>query len=217
MTDETPDPPGNPSTNGRRSYDDGTTPAETDNGIGDTEATGGGEATSGTDAVGGENAPGDTGAGERVAGSFLVTHADEESVLLRDVTTSRVHPLSENPGVSEGSVVEGVVQAEPPFGATWALTDHEETREIPVEAVDLAVTTRCREVAADQPTGELERIERAGEGELHVVTVPESDTDDAVADVLDDENTLARAARLGVSRVEIRSEPGVVVVRYLPE
>ena len=57
---------------------------------------------------------------------------------------------------------------------------------------------------------------RAGEGELHVLTVPEDGTTDAVADVLDDEETLARAARLGVRRVEVRGESGVVSVRYLP-
>jgi len=32
----------------------------------------------------------------------------------------------------------------------------------------------------------------------------------------DREATLSRAARLGVARVEVRSEPGVVSVRYMP-
>jgi len=50
-----------------------------------------------------------------------------------------------------------------------------------------------------------------------VVTVPEETTDAAVSDVVDDrEATLSRAARLGVNRVEVRSTPGVVSVRYLP-
>lgn len=168
------------------------------------------------DAEGGAN-PATTEAGERVAGSFLVTEADEGSVLLRDVTTSRVHPLSENPGLTEGAVVEGVLESEPPIGATWTVAEHESTREIPVEAVDLAPTTQSREIGADQPTGELTRVERAGDGELHVITVPEADTDDAVRDVVDDETTVVRAARFGVDRVEVRSEPGLVVVRYLPD
>jgi hypothetical protein len=61
------------------------------------------------------------------------------------------------------------------------------------------------------------RRERAGTGELHVLTVPEERTGAAVEDVLADrEATLSRAARLGVARVEVRSAPGVVVVRYLP-
>jgi hypothetical protein len=63
----------------------------------------------------------------------------------------------------------------------------------------------------------LTRRERAGTGEIHVITVPEEETEQAVADVADDEeNTLARAARLGVNRVEIRAAPGVVAVRYMP-
>jgi hypothetical protein len=78
-------------------------------------------------------------------------------------------------------------------------------------------TAHSREIAADQSVGDLTRKERAGTGELHVISVPEGGTDEAVQDVLSDrEGTLSRAARLGVARVEIRSEPGVVVVRYLP-
>jgi hypothetical protein len=46
--------------------------------------------------------------------------------------------------------------------------------------------------------------------------VPAAETEAAVADVREDEATLVRAARLGVDRVEIRSETGVVSVRYLP-
>jgi hypothetical protein len=71
-------------------------------------------------------------------------------------------------------------------------------------------------MAADQPGGEVTRRERAGTGELHVLSVPEADTEQAVADVLADEATLVRAARLGVGRVEVRNEPGLVSVRYLP-
>jgi hypothetical protein len=49
-----------------------------------------------------------------------------------------------------------------------------------------------------------------------VLTVPDDGTEQAVADVLEDEATFSRAARLGVGLVEVRSEPGVVSVRYLP-
>lgn len=42
-------------------------------------------------------------------------------------------------------------------------------------------------------------------------------TEQAVEDILDDrEGLLSRAARLEVNRVEIRSQPGVVAVRYMP-
>ncbi|ERH11829.1 MAG: hypothetical protein J07HB67_00840, partial [halophilic archaeon J07HB67] len=59
--------------------------------------------------------------------------------------------------------------------------------------------------------------ERAGDGELHVITVPEERTEIAVDDVTNDRETrLLQAARAGASLVEVRSEPGVVSVRYLP-
>ena len=63
----------------------------------------------------------------------------------------------------------------------------------------------------------MTRQERAGEGELHVITVPEEETEQATADVLEDEATLTQAAKLGVARVEVRAADGVVSVRYLPD
>jgi len=50
-----------------------------------------------------------------------------------------------------------------------------------------------------------------------VLTVPEERTDQAAADVVEDQETVARAARLGVERVEVRAADGVVSVRYLPD
>jgi ABC-type uncharacterized transport system YnjBCD substrate-binding protein len=72
-------------------------------------------------------------------------------------------------------------------------------------------TTRSIPELAD-----LTRREREGVGELHVLTVPEDSTDDAVEDVLADQATVERAARLGVDRAEVRADDGVVSVRYLP-
>ncbi|OYR72706.1 hypothetical protein DJ71_19840, partial [Halorubrum sp. E3] len=92
-----------------------------------------------------------------------------------------------------------------------------ERRSLSIEESDEPPTVHERELAAETATGDLAREERAGVGEVHVLTPPEADTTDAVADVIDDrEATLSRAARLGVNRVEIRAEPGVVAVRYLP-
>jgi hypothetical protein len=100
---------------------------------------------------------------------------------------------------------------------TWRLLEVTERRSLSAEESEEPPTARERELAAQQAVGELTREPRAGEGEIHVLTVAEDGTDRAVADVLDDEQAaLARAARLGVSRVEVRSEPGVVAVRYLP-
>jgi hypothetical protein len=149
-------------------------------------------------------------------GRFLVTHVDDESAVLKDVDRGQVHTVTSHPDVEVDEVIEGTVEPEPPMEVTYRLVDVEARRRLTVEESAEPPTTQERSIAADQPPGDLTTRERAGTGELHVLTVPEDETEAAVADVLDDEATLVRAARLGVERVEIRSDPGVVSVRYLP-
>ena len=149
--------------------------------------------------------------------TFLVTHADDESAVLKDVHDGQVHTLASNPGVAVDDAIEGTVAPDPPMAVSWQLTEIDERRSLSIAESAEPPTAREQELAADQPVGELTTEPRAGTGELHILTVPEDDTATAVDDVLDDrEATLSRAARLGVNRVEIRSEPGVVSVRYLP-
>lgn len=155
-------------------------------------------------------------ADERREGRFLVTHAEESSAVLKDVDRGQVHTLAANPGVEERDVIQGTVAPEPPMEVAYTLVDIEERRSLTVAESAEPPTTLARDIAADRPEGEVTRRERAGEGELHVLTVPEDGTEQAVDDVIEDEATLVRAARLGVGRVEVRSEPGVVSVRYLP-
>lgn len=150
------------------------------------------------------------------SGTFVVRNADEASAVLADVTDAQVHTLSSNPGVEEGDVVEATLSPDPPMNVTYSVVDVTERKTVPVEESPEPPTTQERDLAADQTEGELVTRERAGIGEIHVLTVPETETENAVADVLADEATVERAARLGVNRVEIRSEPGVVAVRYLP-
>ena len=152
------------------------------------------------------------------SGTFLVTHADSESAMLRNVDSGQVHALASNPGIEEGDVIDGSVGSEPPLEIAWNLTNVESRRSIPIERGEEPPTSQERELAADVTVGEIVREERAGTGELHVLSVPKGEIEDAVADVLDDEETLARAARLGVDRVEVRSdrEEGALSVRYLP-
>lgn len=149
-------------------------------------------------------------------GRFLVTHADEESAVLKDVDSGQVHTLSENPGVEEADVIDGTVAPEPPLELTARLVEVDTRRSLSVEHSPEPPTRQERNIAAAQPEGELTKQERAGIGELHVITVPEERTERAVEDVLDDEATLVRAARLDVNRVEVRSDAGLVSVRYLP-
>jgi hypothetical protein len=164
----------------------------------------------------GERAGDGESEGERAAGTFLVTAVDEGSAVLLDVDGGRVHTLSENPDLERHDAVRGVLAADA-MGVTWSLVEERERWTVSMGESDESPTTMARELAAEQDVGELTRRERAGEGELHVITVPADRTADAVADVLaDTEGVLARVARLGVARAEVRSEPGVVVVRYLP-
>jgi hypothetical protein len=148
--------------------------------------------------------------------TFYVTEADAETAVLRDVHDGQIHTLEENPDLTAGRVVEATVEAEPPMEVVWSVVDLDREYAVEVSRYDEPPTQRARETAADQSVGEITRHERAGTGEVHVLTVPEDDTEAAVADVIDDEATVERAARLGVERVEIRSDPGVVSVRYLP-
>ena len=152
------------------------------------------------------------------SGIFLVTHADSDSAVLRNVESGQVHALASNPGIEEGDVIDGAVGSEPPLEVAWNLTNVESRRSIPVERGEEPPTSQEREIAADIAVGEIAREERAGTGELHVLSVLPEEVDEALTDVLDDEETLARAARLGVDRVEVRSdhEEGVLSVRYLP-
>jgi hypothetical protein len=149
-------------------------------------------------------------------GTFLVTHSDEASAVLQDVTDSQVHTLATNPGVEVGEILEATLEPEPPMEVTWRVAELHSQRTIPVEQSEEPPTQLARDLAADQPVGELTTRERAGEGEFHVLTVPPEETATSVSDVMDDPETRARAARLDVARVEVRADDGVVSVRYLP-
>ncbi|EMA43129.1 DUF5812 family protein [Halococcus saccharolyticus] len=155
-------------------------------------------------------------------GTFLVTHADDDSVVLKDTADGQVHTLATNPdpdgdALAADEAIEATIAPEPPLEVAWELREIEDRRSLTVERSPEPPTTQEREIAADQEQGDLTRRERAGIGEIHVLTVPPDQTDDAVADVLGDEATLVRAADLGVERVEVRADDeGVVSVRYMP-
>lgn len=155
--------------------------------------------------------------GETATGTFLVTEVDNDSAILHDVETAQIHTLGEHPNLVAGEVLEATVATQDLMGVTWGIEAVESRREIPIERVDLEPTTLAQELAAEQDVGEITRREREGEGEVHVLTVDVGRTADAAAEVAADEETLARAARLGVDRVEIRASDGVLSVRYLPE
>jgi len=150
-------------------------------------------------------------------GTFLVTHADADSALLRDVEAEQVITLAESYDLSVGEVVTARLVPEPPLEVAWQVEEITDRYRVTVEESPEPPTSQERAIAEDQAVGDLTREDRAGTGELHVLTVPAEETERAVADVINDEATLARAARTdGVARVEVRAADGVVSVRYLP-
>jgi hypothetical protein len=149
-------------------------------------------------------------------GTFVVTEADEETAVVRDVADGQIHTLASNPDLTVEEVVEGTLEAQPPMEVTYELVELDRQYAVEVGRSEEPPTQMARDLAAEQAAGEVTTRERAGTGEVHVLTVPAEDTDSAVADVLDDIATVERAARLGVERVEVRAEDGVVSVRYLP-
>lgn len=151
---------------------------------------------------------------EEKAGTFLVTAADEATVELADVADGQVVALSSNPGLEAGQVVEGTVSPDPPLGVSWSLVSVDARHRVAVEAVDEPPSDRARTAAAELEAGEL-ASEPLDAGELHALRVPPSRTEAAIEDVVADEATRRRAARIGARRVEVRGESGVVGVRYL--
>ncbi|WP_254522245.1 DUF5812 family protein [Natrinema caseinilyticum] len=152
-------------------------------------------------------------------GTFVVTHAESESAVVRDVDTAQVHTLASNPGLEVRDVLEATVAPDPPLEVAWEVIDVADRRSIDLVDSDLEPTRHAADLASEAEIGDLVREERAGTGEIHVFRVPESDVESAARDVLEDEETIARAARLEAVRVEVRrsADDGVVSVRYLPD
>ncbi|WP_435333895.1 DUF5812 family protein [Haloarchaeobius sp. TZWWS8] len=151
--------------------------------------------------------------------TFLVTEADDGSVVLRDVNTGQIHTLSENDGFERLMVVEATLAPVPPMEVVWEIREESSRWTVEVVDSDLSPTTQAMEIAEEQEVGDVERVERAGTGEIHVISVPPEQTEEAARDVLEDDETVARAARLDAVRVEVRrsTEEGVLNVRYLPD
>ena len=152
-------------------------------------------------------------------GTFVVTHAESESAVVRDVETAQVHTLASNPGLEVHDVLEATVAPEPPLEVTWQVIDVADRRTVELVDSDLEPTAHATELVADADVGDLVQEERAGTGEIHVLRVPDDEVEPTARDVLEDEETIARAARLEAVRVEVRraGDDGVVSVRYLPD
>lgn len=152
---------------------------------------------------------------DAITGRFLVTEVDDETAVLRDVDTGQVLTLGDAADLDRLEVVEGTVAPQPPTEVVWGIESIDRRWTVELLESDLEPPVQARDLAADLDTGELATRERAGEGEIHVLCVEDAAT--AAADVLGDEETVARAARLGATRVEVRRGEGFLNVRYLPD
>lgn len=153
----------------------------------------------------------------RYSSTFVVTAADGSSTVLRDVESGQVYSVKDTIDHSRLTIIEGTVESEPPLHVVYELTETTATRTIGIERSVEPPTANAKQVAANQSIGEITRKPRAGSGEIHIITIPDGDPTEMVADILDDKVTLCeRAGRLGIERIEIRSAPGVVAVRYMP-
>lgn len=149
-------------------------------------------------------------------GTFVVTQADEDQVVLSDVTDRQVHTVDSNPDLAVEDVLEATIATNPPMDVVWHFEAIEERRQIEVTVSDERPTKASREIAESLEEGDINTRERSDYGEIHVLSVPEDRLDEAVADVAEDRETVIRAARMGIRRVEIRAADGVLSVRYLP-
>ena len=143
---------------------------------------------------------------DAITGRFLVTEADDETAVLRDVETGQVVTLDEHPEppLERHEVLEGTVAPKLPAEVVWGVESVDRRFTVDVIDSDLEPTTQAREIATELGPGDLATRERAGDGEIHVIGV--DDPEAAATDVVEDEETVARAARLGAVRVEVRRE-----------
>jgi hypothetical protein len=166
----------------------------------------------------GDDVPSSETPDDAIRGQFVVTHADPDSAVLKAVDGGQVHTLATNPDLAEDDLVEATLAPEPPMEVTWRVVSVEERRSLGIERSPEPPTELAYDLAADQPVGEVTRRERAGTGEVHVLTLEPGSVAAAADEVAADEATRTVAARVGARRVELRldEDEGVLSVRYLP-
>lgn len=143
---------------------------------------------------------------------YVVAHRDEATATLRNVTSGQIHTIPDPPDVADDEALVATL-TENADGMTWSVESIDRRWTVTIGASDEPPGDRAWRAAADCSIGEIARVDRPS-GALHVVVVPESETRAGVRDVITDEATRDRAIRLGVERVDVRSAPGLIAVRY---
>jgi hypothetical protein len=149
---------------------------------------------------------------DAVCGTFLVTHADPEHAVLRNVETAQVHTLADTPDVAVDDVLEATLESGP-MGVTWSIAAIHDRRTVRIERLDDPPAEHAVAAVADGDLGGGVTLEPDDALLVDAMAVTE-DADAPLAELATDDATRSRAARLGATRVELRAGDGVVTVRY---
>jgi len=153
---------------------------------------------------------------EEVTSRFYVKHTEDVAVTLHEIDSEQIYTLIENPGLETHQILDATITENPPLGVSYVLEEIHSQETIPVEYSDEPPTRQVQQIVTDMEHGQAVAIEREGEGEIHVLHVDPDDTAETAEGIDDDETTYKNAARYGIERVEVRTDEGIVSIRYLP-
>ena len=150
-------------------------------------------------------------------GRFVVMATDAESLLLRAVASAQVLTLVDPPDLARWTVLDATLVPADALGVTVRAEGLEDHFTIDIISQDERPTARSRETAAALTAGTSTFLPRMDAGGTDVIALADTDhTAAREAMAADVESLVIRAARLDARRVELRSTPGVLSVRYLP-
>jgi hypothetical protein len=152
-----------------------------------------------------------------ISGRFVVIAADAQTLVLRAVDSARVLTLIDPPELDRWTVLDATLESADALGVTMRAVMVEDHFTVEVVTQDERPTTRSRAAAAALPAGGSTFLPRQDAGGTDVIALADADHTAARQQMAADlEPIVLRAARLDVRRVELRSTPGVLSVRYLP-
>jgi len=153
----------------------------------------------------------------RVTGRFVVTAADAESLMVRGVDSAQVLTVTDPTDLDRWTVFDATLEHADTLGLTMRATSIDHQFMVQIDDQEERPTSRSRSVVTSLDAGASTFLPRQDAGGTDVIALADADHVAArrtmAADV---EPVVMRAARLDVSRVELRSAPGILSVRYLP-
>ncbi|MFB6253342.1 MAG: DUF5812 family protein [Halobacteriaceae archaeon] len=146
-------------------------------------------------------------------GRYLVTHSDDESAILRDISKGQIYTIIHNPDLSEGDIIDAKLESVPPLDIQWTIETIVHRYSISVDVSANEPGEAANEAAKNLENNELATLSEAN-GVTHVLTVPEENTESAIHDLADDETIRIQAAKRDADHVIIRGSDGVISIRY---